>query len=97
MTTALGFNPEAAPIALVLGEGRLTGRLRALATEHAVARYEQGASIRVIAAEMHRPYSTVRRLLFEADVLMRSRGGRRTSTWSALGRRIAPRRRRSNA
>lgn len=92
MTTAMAPHSQAAPIRLALGKARLTGRLRALATKYAVTQYGRGASIRGISVEMDRPYSTVRRLLFEADVLMRSRGGRRSSTWSASGVRQAARR-----
>lgn len=90
MSTQPDLDPEPVPIALVLGEARLVGRLRVLATRHAVARYMQGLSIRGIAGELERPYTTVRRLLSEAEVNLRARGGRRSSTWGPGGRRAPP-------
>jgi predicted transcriptional regulator len=54
---------------------RLIGGRRQAVREELAIRYSQGASIRTLAAESGRSYGLVHRLLTEAGVTMRSRGG----------------------
>jgi hypothetical protein len=54
---------------------RLIGGRRQAVREQLAIRYTQGASIRTLAAESGRSYGLVHRLLVEAGVTMRSRGG----------------------
>lgn len=53
----------------------LTGADRARVRREAVARYEEGAPIRVLAEDVRRSYGFMRALLLEAGVTLRSRGG----------------------
>lgn len=54
---------------------RLSGEGRAQLAEKVRGRYEAGASIRSIAAEIERSYGFVQGLLKETGVPLRSRGG----------------------
>lgn len=54
---------------------RIAGPLRDEATREFVRRYEDGESIRSIAAESGRSYGFVQKLLKEAGVQFRARGG----------------------
>ena len=53
---------------------RLTKETRDQVTRIAVRRYQAGASVRTIAAELGRSYGFVHRILTEAGVTMRPRG-----------------------
>lgn len=54
---------------------RITGSAREDLTEQLKKQYEGGASIRQLAQETGRSYGFVHRLLVEADVTLRGRGG----------------------
>lgn len=54
---------------------RVTGAARAELTEDLVARYAAGASIRELAAATGRSYGFVHRILVDAGVQLRGRGG----------------------
>jgi hypothetical protein len=54
---------------------RVTGEARADLTREVVSRYEAGESIRELAASLDRSYGFVHRLLSEAGVGLRGRGG----------------------
>lgn len=54
---------------------RITGEARERLRETVVNRYRNGASIRTIAADTARSYGATHRLLCEAGVELRSRGG----------------------
>lgn len=56
---------------------RITGGARDELAEQVRRRYESGESIRGLAAELGRSYGFVHRLLRDADVPLRSRGGAR--------------------
>jgi hypothetical protein len=55
----------------------ITGAARGALGKQVAARYATGASIRDLAAEMGRSYGFVHRLLVEAQVTLRDRGGPR--------------------
>jgi predicted transcriptional regulator len=57
---------------------RITGLARVRLRRHLAAQYETGSSIRALAAVSGRSYSSVHRLLSEAKVTMRGRGGSRS-------------------
>ena len=64
------------PTTTALPRGRhLTEKQRAAAVKHAARRYRQNASIRLIAQEMGRSYGFVHRLLTDAGIQLRPRGG----------------------
>ncbi len=54
---------------------RLSGKERAALTESLRRKYDKGASIRALAAEIDRSYGFVHRVLTEAGVTLRGRGG----------------------
>ncbi|GAB3683155.1 helix-turn-helix domain-containing protein [Angustibacter aerolatus] len=54
---------------------RITGEARTQMSQHVVAEYNQGHSIREIAEETGRSYGFVHRVLRESDVTLRGRGG----------------------
>lgn len=54
---------------------RITGTARDNLAIHLKTAYENGASIRAIAQDTSRSYGFVHRLLTEADVTLRGRGG----------------------
>jgi transposase len=54
---------------------RVTGEARADLTKDVVARYQAGESIRELAASLDRSYGFVHRLLTEAGIELRGRGG----------------------
>lgn len=54
---------------------RITGSARESLTEELKKQYEGGASIRQLAQETGRSYGFIHRLLVEADVTLRGRGG----------------------
>jgi hypothetical protein len=54
---------------------RITGSARETLTADVRSQYEGGASIRELAAETGRSYGFIHRLLVEADVTLRGRGG----------------------
>lgn len=56
---------------------RITGQARDELAEQVRRRYESGESIRSLAAELGRSYGFVHRLLRDAEVPLRSRGGAR--------------------
>ena len=56
---------------------RIAAPERERLTEQAVAAYEQGASIRTVAAQAGVAFATARRLLVDAGVTLRGRGGGR--------------------
>lgn len=56
---------------------RLTGEARAKARDEAAARYNAGESVREIAKAGRRSYGATHRLLTEARVELRPRGGSR--------------------
>lgn len=60
---------------------RITGKDRDRLSKTVVAQYRKGASIRSIAADLNRSYGFVHRMLLDAEVQLRGRGGnvRRTS------------------
>lgn len=66
---------------------RVTGEARHALAQDMVARYQAGASIRELAASEARSYGFVHRLLTEAGVELRGRGGatRRRAPGSAAG------------
>lgn len=65
---------------------RLAGTDRTRVRRGAVARYEDGASIRVLAEGVGRSYGFMRALLLEAGVTLRSRGGPSPAQRAALER-----------
>jgi hypothetical protein len=54
---------------------RITGSARETLTTDLRKKYEKGASIRELASETGRSYGFIHRLLVEADVPLRGRGG----------------------
>jgi transposase len=54
---------------------RVTGEARDAMTRQVVSQYRAGASIRELAAELGRSYGFVHRLLCDAGVELRGRGG----------------------
>lgn len=54
---------------------RITGSARQSLTADVRSQYERGSSIRELAAETGRSYGFIHRLLVEADVPLRGRGG----------------------
>ena len=56
---------------------QVRGEERRELTEHVTAAYAKGQSIRDIASTIGRSYGFVHRLLAEADVVFRTRGGAR--------------------
>ena len=54
---------------------RITGSARETLTADLKKQYESGASIRQLAQETGRSYGFIHRLLVEADVTLRGRGG----------------------
>jgi hypothetical protein len=54
---------------------KLVGEQRARFAAHLAARYRAGRSIRMLMAETGRSYGAIHRLLGEAGVTMRTRGG----------------------
>ncbi len=54
---------------------RVTGEERAALSERLAQKYSAGASIRELAASTGRSYGFVHRVLTEADVTLRGRGG----------------------
>ncbi|MCU0300960.1 MAG: helix-turn-helix domain-containing protein [Candidatus Nanopelagicales bacterium] len=63
---------------------RVTGDARAALTRDVVARYQAGASIRELAASLDRSYGFVHRLLTDAGVELRGRGGATRNRGSRL-------------
>ncbi|MCP2256330.1 hypothetical protein LX15_000013 [Streptoalloteichus tenebrarius] len=59
---------------------RITGRLRQQVAADLKKKYEKGASIRSLAASTGRSYGFVHRILIEAGVQLRGRGGDRRRT-----------------
>lgn len=59
---------------------RITGQVRADLTDVVAQRYRSGESIRAIAADLGRSYGFIQRLLSEAKVEIRARGGDTRST-----------------
>lgn len=56
---------------------RATGKVRENLRKYVADQYAEGKSIRAIADDIGRSYGTVHRLLNEANVLLRPRGGKR--------------------
>lgn len=54
---------------------RITGSARETLTADLRKQYEKGASIRELASQTGRSYGFIHRLLVEADVTLRGRGG----------------------
>jgi len=54
---------------------RITGDERGTLSDELRRKYEQGSSIRAIAADTGRSYGFVHRVLMESGVTLRSRGG----------------------
>lgn len=54
---------------------RITGSARETLTVDLRKQYEKGASIRELASQTGRSYGFIHRLLVEADVTLRGRGG----------------------
>ncbi len=54
---------------------RITGDDRSTLAQDLKSRYDDGASIRALAAETGRSYGFVHRILSESEVSLRSRGG----------------------
>lgn len=54
---------------------RITGSARESLTEDVKKQYEGGASIRELAQQTGRSYGFIHRILVEADVTLRGRGG----------------------
>jgi hypothetical protein len=63
---------------------RVTGEARAQLIREVAARYGAGESIRELAASLGRSYGFVHRLLIEADVELRGRGGATRNRTSRL-------------
>ncbi|WP_313896055.1 helix-turn-helix domain-containing protein [Streptomyces sp. YIM 98790] len=63
---------------------RVTGAAREKLAEDLKRKYESGASIRALAEETGRSYGFVHRMLSEADVALRGRGG------ATRGKKAAP-------
>ncbi|SFC78885.1 helix-turn-helix domain-containing protein [Streptomyces aidingensis] len=63
---------------------RVTGAAREKLAEDLKRKYESGASIRALAEETGRSYGFVHRMLSEADVTLRGRGG------ATRGKKAAP-------
>ncbi|MCP2259262.1 hypothetical protein LX15_002963 [Streptoalloteichus tenebrarius] len=59
---------------------RITGRLRQQVAADLKKKYEKGASIRSLARSTGRSYGFVHRILIEAGVQLRGRGGARRGT-----------------
>ncbi|MCP2257258.1 hypothetical protein LX15_000943 [Streptoalloteichus tenebrarius] len=59
---------------------RITGRLRQQVAADLKKKYEKGASIRSLARATGRSYGFVHRILIEAGVQLRGRGGARRRT-----------------
>ncbi|MCP2257690.1 hypothetical protein LX15_001376 [Streptoalloteichus tenebrarius] len=59
---------------------RITGRLRQQIAADLKKKYEKGASIRSLARSTGRSYGFVHRILIEAGVQLRGRGGARRKT-----------------
>ncbi|MCP2261535.1 hypothetical protein LX15_005261 [Streptoalloteichus tenebrarius] len=59
---------------------RITGRLRQQIAADLKKKYEKGASIRSLARSTGRSYGFVHRILSEAGVQLRGRGGARRKT-----------------
>lgn len=69
-------SPSASAITVHVDKGaRLTGAERIKLRQQLAAQYKAGTSIRTLAALSGRSYGSVHRLLSEAKVTMRSRGG----------------------
>ncbi|WP_207931320.1 helix-turn-helix domain-containing protein [Streptomyces sp. 8K308] len=63
---------------------RVTGPAREQLAADLKRKYESGASIRALAEETGRSYGFVHRMLSEADVTLRGRGG------ATRGKKVAP-------
>ncbi|RBM17033.1 hypothetical protein D7319_30120 [Streptomyces radicis] len=76
---------EEARVAETLKKGsRVTGAARERLAADLKQKYESGASIRALAEETGRSYGFVHRMLSEADVTLRGRGG------ATRGKKAAP-------
>lgn len=67
----------------------LTGTARADLAEELAAKYKSGVSIRELAEETGRPYGFVHRMLSEAGVTLRGRGGVRSGRKQRSSRRAS--------
>lgn len=74
-TAATDTDPRRTLLTAIPRGTRLTGSQRELARQYVADRYRAFSSVRSIADELGRAYGTVHRLLVEAEVERRPRGG----------------------
>ncbi len=73
--TSAHFHEEARVAETLKKGSRVTGPAREKLAADLKRKYESGASIRALAEETGRSYGFVHRMLSEADVTLRGRGG----------------------